>query len=69
MKIIKTQIVEIKGIEQHIRNYGVRNLARVTGVSHTKISRAINGLFPLPEEDWNKILTKIDTQQSEGENK
>jgi len=62
MKKIRTQIYEIKGIEKHIRDYGVRNLARVTGVNHTKISRAINGILPLPEEDWNTILKKIDSE-------
>ncbi len=59
MKIIKTEIYEIKGIEKHIRDYGVRNLARVTGVNHTKISRAITGKLPLPEKDWKQIIDKV----------
>ncbi len=55
MKIIRTTIYEV-GVDKDIREYGVRRLSRETGIPAAKISRAIRGVLPLPEEDWRRII-------------
>lgn len=56
MKILQKRVIEAPYAEAHIRAYGIRKLARDIGISNTKILRAIRGMHPLPESDWQKML-------------
>lgn len=64
MKYRQTNILEDKNIDQQIREYGVRRLARDLEISPAYISRALNGLVIMSEEvyrDIVKVLTNVKT--------